>query len=136
MQETLRIAAAGVGWVAPVRAGDQVSAELQEAMRSRAEAVAQKDAASLDRPTTAAVTTVVEDGRLQTQAERLTRLKGEEPEALPPTPLQGLFWAHGSTGIQRSPGQDRSWIPTVWVKDGGTWPVAAVQITPAPKTRE
>jgi hypothetical protein len=116
-----------------VHAAQEVPADLQAAIRLRAQAVAGKDAAVWDRLTTADFTTVLEDGRLQTKAERLTQLKGEKPEALPPPPLAERFSTHGNTVIQRTQGQDRSWIVTVWVKDGQDWRVAAVQITPAAK---
>ena len=106
---------------------------LEGAIRLRAQAVAKKDAAVWDRLTTADFTTVLEDGRLQTKADRLTQLKGEKPEALPPPPLAERFSTHGNTVSQRTQGQDRSWIITVWVKDDQDWRVAAVQITPAPK---
>ena len=115
------------------RGADQVPADLQEAIRLRGEAVAKKDAATWDRLTAADFTTVLEDGRLQTKTERLAQLRREKPEPLPPKPLQERFSTHGDTVIQRTQGQDRSWIITVWVKDAGVWRVAAVQITAEPK---
>jgi hypothetical protein len=110
-------------------AADSIPADLQAAIRARAEAVAKKDAAVWDRLTTADFTTVLEDGHLQTKAERIAQLKGEKPEPLPPQPLVERFTTYGNTVIQRTQGQDRSWILTIWVKSGGAWRVAAVQIT-------
>jgi hypothetical protein len=110
-------------------AADSIPADLQAAIRARAEAVAKKDTAVWDRLTTADFTTVLEDGHLQTKAERLAQLKGETPEPLPPQPLAERFTTYGNTVIQRTQGQDRSWILTIWVKSGGAWRVAAVQIT-------
>jgi hypothetical protein len=125
----MMIAAVALALGTPLRAADRVPADLLEAIRQRAEAVTKKDAAVWDRLTTADFTTVLEDGRLQTKAERLTQLKGEKPEADVPQPVQERFTTYGDTVIQRSQGRDGSWIMTVWVKDGGTWRVAAVQIT-------
>jgi hypothetical protein len=133
MQRTVALAAVALALAAQVNVAQEVPAGLQEAIRLRAQAVAKKDAAVWDRLTTADFTTVLEDGHLQTKAERLAQLKGEKPEALPPPPLAERFSTHGNTVIQRTQGQDRSWIITVWVKDGQDWRVAAVQITPAPK---
>jgi len=116
-------------WPAAVRAADVVPANLQAAIRARAEAVARKNAGVWDRLTTDDFTTVLEDGRLQTKAERLVQLKGETPEPLPPAPLAEHFTTYGDTVIQRTQGSDRSWILTVWVKRGAAWRVAAVQIT-------
>jgi hypothetical protein len=133
MQRTVMLAAVVMAMSVPLRGADDVPAELREAIRLRAEAVARKEAAVWDRLTTADFTTVLEDGRLQTKAERLTQLKGEKPEALAPPPLLDRFATHGNTVIQRTQARDRSWIITVWVKDGRDWQVAAVQITPAEK---
>jgi hypothetical protein len=133
MQRTIVLAAVALALTAQIHAAPEVPADLQEAIRLRAQAVAKKDAAVWDRLTTADFTTVLEDGHLQTKAERLSQLKGEKPEALPPPPLAERFSTHGNTVIQRTQGQDHSWIITVWVKDGRDWRVAAVQITPAPK---
>jgi hypothetical protein len=119
---------------ATARAADQIPADLQDAIRARGEAVARKNVAVWDRLTTADFTTVLEDGHLQTKAERIAQLKGENPESLPPAPLAERFAVHGQTVLQRTQGQDQSWILTVWVKDGGVWRVAAVQITAAPKS--
>jgi hypothetical protein len=83
MQRTVALAAVALALTAQVHAAQEVPADLQEAIRLRAQAVAKKDAAVWDRLTTADFTTVLEDGRLQTKAERLTQLKGEKPEALP-----------------------------------------------------
>jgi hypothetical protein len=132
MQRTVALAVVVLALTTQIDAAKQLPAGLQETIRLRAEAVAKKDAAVWDRLTTADFTTVLEDGRLQAKAERLTQLKGEKPEALPPPPLAERFSTHGNTVIQRTQGQDRSWIITVWVKDGRDWRVAAVQITPAP----
>lgn len=132
MQRTIVLSAVALALTAQIHAA-QVPADLQEAIRLRAQAVAKKDAAVWDRLTTDDFTTVLEDGHLQTKGERLSQLKGEKPEALPPPPLAERFSTHGNTVIQRTQGQDRSWIITVWVKDGQDWRVAAVQITPAQK---
>ena len=133
MKRMIVLGAVALALTAQIHAAQEVPADLQEAIRLRAQAVAKKDAAVWDRLTTADFTTVLEDGHLQTKAERLAQLKGEKPEALPPPPLAERFSTHGNTVIQRTQGQDRSWIITVWVKDGQDWRVAAVQITPAPK---
>jgi hypothetical protein len=119
---------------ATARAADTIPADLQEAIRARGEAVARKNVEVWDRLTTPDFTTVLEDGRLQTKAERITQLKGEQPEQLPPPPLAERFAVYGQTVLQRTQGRDRSWILTVWVKDGGVWRVAAVQITAAPRS--
>jgi len=124
--------AAAVALSGAAGATDRTPAELQAAIRARSEAVARKDAAVWDRLTADDFTTVLEDGRLQTKAERLTQLKGEKPEALPPPPLAERVTTYGDTVIQRTQGSDRSWIITVWIKRSGTWQVAAVQITPPP----
>jgi hypothetical protein len=118
--------AVAVACIAPARATDSIPADLQAAIRLRAEAVAKKDGMVWDRLTTADFTAGLEDGRLQTIAARLTHLNGGRPEALPPKPLQELFPMHGSTVIQRTQGPDRSWIVSVWVKDGGARRVVAV----------
>ena len=117
---------------APLSAGEQIPADLHEAIRLRGEAVSKKDAATWDRLTTADFTTVLEDGRLQTKAERLAQLKGEKPE--PATkPLQERFAKYGDTVVHRTQSQDGSWAMTVWVKDGQAWRAAAVQASAAPK---
>ena len=133
MQRTMVLGAVALALTVHVRAAQEVPADLKEAIRLRAEAVAKKDSALWDRLTTPDFSTVLEDGHLQTKAERLIQLKGEKPEALPPPPLAEHFSTHGNTVIQRTQARDRSWIITVWVKDRQDWRVAAVQITPAPK---
>ena len=134
MQRTMIVlAAVALVLTAHIHGAQELPADLQAAIRLRAQAVAKKDAAVWDRFTTPDFTTVLEDGQLQTKAERLTQLKGEKPEALPPPPLAERFSTHGNTVIQRTQAQDRSWIMTVWIKDRQDWRVAAVQITPAPK---
>ena len=132
MQRTIVLAILVLGLPTHIQAAQNIPADLQEAIRLRAQAVAKKDAAVWDRLTTPDFTTVLEDGRLQTKGERLTQLKGETPEALPPPPLAERFSTHGNTVIQRTQGQDRSWVITVWIKEVQDWRVAAVQITPAP----
>ena len=113
---------------APLGAAEQIPADLHEAIRLRSEAVSKKDAATWDRLTMADFTTVLEDGRLQTKAERLAQLKGEKPE--PATkPLQERFARYADTVVYRSQRQDGSWVMTVWVKDGQAWRAAAVQAT-------
>jgi hypothetical protein len=133
MQRTIVLAAVALVLTAQIDGAQAVPGDLQEAIRLRAQAVAKKDAAVWDRLTTTDFTTVLEDGHLQTKAERLTQLKGEKPETLPPPPLAERFSTHGNAVIHRTQGQDRSWVITVWVKEGKDWRVAAVQITPAPK---
>jgi hypothetical protein len=124
------MAAVTIALTAMARAATSIPTDLQEAIRARAEAVAKKDAAVWNRLTTDDFTTVLEDGQLQSKAERLAQLKGETPEPLPPPPLADRFTAYGDTVLQRTQGRDRSWILTVWVKRSGQWRVAAVQITP------
>ena len=84
MQRTRVLAILVLGLPTHIQAAQNIPAELQEAIRLRAQAVAMKDAAVWDRLTTPDFTTVLEDGRLQTKGERLTQLKGETPEALRP----------------------------------------------------
>lgn len=116
---------------APLGAAE-IPANLQEAIRLRGEAVARKDAATWDRLTTADFTTVLEDGRLQTKAERLAQLKGEKPE--PATkPVQELLTRYGDTVVQRTQWPNGRWVMAVWVKDGQAWRAAAVQATTASK---
>ena len=115
----------------PLATAEQIPPELQEAIRLRDGAVAKKDAATWDRLTTADFTTVLEDGRLQTKAERLVQLKGEKPEAAT-KPQQERFARYGDTVIHRALQQDGLWVMTVWVKDGNVWRAAAVQATAPP----
>ena len=79
MQRTVALAAVALALTQRGVPHGKSPADLQEALRLRAQAVAKKDAAVWDRLTTADFTTVLEDGRLQTKAERLTQLKGENP---------------------------------------------------------
>ena len=74
MKRTIVLGAVALALTAQVHAAQEVPADLKEAIRLRAQAVAKKDAAAWDRLTTADFTTVLEDGRLQTKAERLTQL--------------------------------------------------------------
>jgi hypothetical protein len=65
MQRTMVIAAVALVLTAQIHAAQEVPADLQQAIRLRAQAVAKKDAAVWDRLTTADFTTVLEDGHLQ-----------------------------------------------------------------------
>ena len=124
----------GLAIATSLDAAVQIPAELQKAINLRNEAVARKDSATWDRLTTADFTTVLEDGRLQTKAERLVQLKGEKTEPVT-QPAQERFSRYGDTVIHRTHWQDGSWVMTVWVKDGGGWRAAAVQVTPASKKK-
>ena len=120
----------GLAVATSLAAAVQIPAELRKAIQLRGDAVARKDSGTWDRLTTADFTTVLEDGRLQTKAERLSQLKGEKSE--PPTnPVEERFSRYGNTVIHRTHWQDGSWVMTVWVKDGSNWRAAAVQVTSA-----
>jgi hypothetical protein len=64
----------------PLRAAESIPADLREAIRMRMDALAKVDIATWDRLTTDDFTTVLEDARLQTKAERMAQLKGETPQ--------------------------------------------------------
>lgn len=111
----------------------EVPADLQEAIRTRQEAVANRDAATWDRLTTADFTLVDASGRISTKAERLAQLKEEGLSETPPKLQQEHFTRYGDTVIQRKLTARGSWIISVWVRDGQAWRVAAVQVTASTK---
>jgi hypothetical protein len=109
----------------------QVPVELQEAIRARDEATAKADAATWDRLTTDDFTVVIADGTLMTKAERLAQFKTQK--ALTPVPAQHeQIQRYGDVFVRRYRNAD-AWILAIWVKDGGGWRVAAVQVTTAKK---
>ena len=118
----------------PPATAEQIPAELQEAIRLRDEAVSKKDTATWDRLTTTDFTTVLDDGRLQTKAERLAQLKGEKPEPLAP-PAREQFATYADTVVRREQAQDGTWSLTVWVKQGQAWRAAAFQAGPVPQKK-
>ncbi len=109
----------------------QAPPELREAMRLRAQAVAQADAATWDRFTAEDFTVVLPNGTLMNKADRLAQLKTQKPMRRSP-PQQEQVKHYGETFVRRFLG-DNGWILEVWAKEGGKWRVVAVQVTPAAK---
>ena len=118
----------------PVRAAESIPADLREAIRMRMDALAKVDIAAWDRLTTDDFTTVLEDARLQTKAERMAQLKGETPQP-PAKQLQQRFARYGDVVVDRLQLEGGMWVITVWVKDAHGWGAAAAQVTVPPEKK-
>ena len=112
-------------------AAAQPPAELRAAISARDSAIAKADAAAWDQLTAATFTVVQEDGVMMTRAERLTQFKAQKPSPFEPrtretvTRLGDVYVARYLSGT--------IWVLEVWTREGGSWKVAAVQVTTAKK---
>jgi hypothetical protein len=112
-------------------AAAQASAELQQAIRDRSQAVIKADSATWDRLTADDFTVVLPNGTFLTRAERLAQFKTQPPMARTP-PRREQLKHYGETYIRRFL-SDPGWVIEVWAKESGKWQVVAVQVTPAAK---
>ena len=108
----------------------QIPQDLQQAMRTRDQAVAQADAATWDRLTTDDFIVVGPDGKLMTKPERLVGIRQQKPRT--PSPhLQEEVRVYGDAAVQRFQDSDSVWVIILWVKQARGWRAAAAQIGPA-----
>jgi hypothetical protein len=106
--------------------GDQIPAELREAVKARLEAVWKKDASTWDRLTADEFTIVVPEGTMQSKAERISALKAEKPQAVHSLQRE-KFQRYGETVVHRFVDVDE-WVLEVWVRQDGVWRVVAAQV--------
>jgi hypothetical protein len=110
----------------------QAPAELEEAMRLRAQAVVNADGATWDKYTADDFTVVRQDGKMMNKSERLAQMKSEKPTRRS-DPQQVQVKHYAETYVRRFLG-DNGWVMEVWTKDSkGKWKVSAVQVTAAAK---
>lgn len=115
----------------PATLAAQVPAELRDAIRARDESIAKADASTWDRLTAPSFTVVGEDGRMMSKAQRLAELKKQKPGPFV-APTQEQVNRFGDTVLRRFRAGD-IWVLDVWVREQGSWRVAAVQVTTAAK---
>jgi hypothetical protein len=108
---------------------DQVPPDLQEAMRARDKAAAEKNATVWDRFTADEFIVVLQDGVRRTKADRLAHLKTQKPGVWV-QPQQELVRVYGNMAVQHFL-SDGDWAMVVWVKGSKDWQVVAAQDTPA-----
>ena len=118
-------------FLVPAPLAAQVPAELRDAIRARDEAIAKADASTWDRLTAPSFTVVAEDGRMMTKAQRLAELRKQKSEP-PVAATQEQFDRFGDAVVRRFRSGDL-WVLDVWVREQGSWRVAAVQLTTAAK---
>jgi hypothetical protein len=123
---------------APAASAQQVDPEFTKARQARTEAIAKGDKATFDRLSAAHFTATGPTGTLETREQRVGRAD------------RAIGGGGGGRGGGRGPGggleeeriavygdtvvlnwkQGNNRFMEVWVKEGGTWKVAGVQITP------
>ena len=110
----------------------QVPADLQKTMDERDHAVSNIDVATWDRLTADDFTLVDNTGTFMTKAQRIAQLKTEK--STPYTaPQRVQIKRYGDSYIRRFLSDGNLWVLDVWVRQGNTWRVAAVQTTTAKK---
>lgn len=120
-----------IGMAAAGPVNSQVPADLQEAMRARDRAAAEKNAAIWDRLTAEEFFVVLPDGVRRTKADRLAHLRTQKPGVWT-AGEQELVRMYGNVAVQHFL-SDGDWALVVWVKGPNGWQVVAAQDTPAKK---
>ena len=120
---------------APLAAAQQVDPEFVKARQARSVAIQKGDKATFDRMTTANFLVVNAAGVVETREQRVGRadkplpggggMGGEEEKVSVYGDTVVLNWKQGNNRFIE-----------VWVKEGGTWKVAAVQMTPIAPPRQ
>jgi hypothetical protein len=101
-------------------------------MDERDHAVSNVDVAAWDRLTADDFTLVDNTGAFMTKAQRIAQLKTEKPTAYA-APQRVQIKRYGDAYIRRFLNGGNLWVLDVWVRQGSTWRVAAVQTTTAKK---
>jgi uncharacterized protein DUF4440 len=110
----------------------QVPADLQKTMDERDHAVSNIDVATWDRLTADDFTLVDNTGAFMTKAQRIAQLKTEKPTPYT-APQRVQIKRYGDAYIRRFLSDGSLWVLDVWIRQGNTWRVAAVQTTDAKK---
>jgi len=121
------VAVLAVLLAAPCVAQSRVPADLQAAMKQRADAIARDDTATWNRLTTENFSVVLADGEAMNKVQRLAQMKSGRPSA--PTPLQHeTVQMYGNTAVQRYE-TGGAWVMLVWSKGRNGWRVNMAQAT-------
>jgi uncharacterized protein (TIGR02246 family) len=116
--------------VAPCFGQSRVPADLQTAMKQRADALTRADATTWGRLTADNFVVVTGVGAVQSKAERLAQIKAGQPNG-PSSVEHETVAVYGTMALQRFQStRDGVWFTFVWTKDRGGWRVAFAQITP------
>ena len=110
----------------------QVPADLQKTMDERDHAISNVDVATWDRLTADDFTLVDDTGAYMTKPQRIAQLKTEKPTPYT-APQRVQIKRYGDAYIRRFLNGGNLWVMDVWVRQGNTWRVAAVQTTTAKK---
>src|SRR5256885_16700859 len=101
----------------PCLSQSRVPADLQTAMKQRADALTRADAATWGRLTADNFVVVSGTGLLQTKAERLAQIKAGKPNG-PSSVEHEAVQMYGNTAVQRFQStRDGIWVAFVWTKD-------------------
>lgn len=108
----------------------RVPADLQTAIRQRADALQRADAATWGRLTADNFVVVTGNGMVQTKAERIAQIKAGQPNG-PSSAEHETVQVYGNTAVQRVQSTpDGIWVAFVWVKGPSGWRVTYAQVTP------
>ncbi len=130
MKTPTAVAALAAVLVMPCFGQSRVPADLQTAMKQRADALARADAATWGRLTADNFVVVAGNGLLQTKAQRLAQFKAGRPNG-PRSAEHETVQMYGNTAVQRFQStSDGIWVAFVWAKDRNGWRVAFAQLTP------
>ena len=130
MKTPIAVAALAAVLVVPCIAQSRVPADLQTAMKQRADALARADAATWGRLTGDNFVVVNGNGIVQTKAERIAQIKAGQPNG-PSSAEHETVQMYGNTAVQRFQStRDGIWVSFFWAKDRGGWRVAFAQVTP------
>src|SRR5438477_5249141 len=130
MKTPIAVAALAAVLVVPCIAQSRVPADLQTAMKQRADALARADAATWGRLTADNFVVVNGNGIVQTKAERIAQIKAGQPNG-PGTAEHETVQMYGTTAVQRFQStRNGIWVAFVWAKDRNGWRVSFAQVTP------
>ncbi|HEY2066318.1 MAG TPA: DUF4440 domain-containing protein [Gemmatimonadaceae bacterium] len=111
---------------------------MRKASDARTEALRAGNAREWARYTTDDFTVTGTHGTVTTKAQRIAEIDGHPATGTPPTIADRRWREHGSAVIETfsSTGSagNATRIMSVWVRDGGLWKVAAVQLTAVDST--
>ena len=130
MKTPAAVAALVAVLVVPCAGQSRIPAELQTAMKQRADALQRGDAATWDRLTADSFMVVAANGRLQSKADRLAQIKAGRPNG-PSSAEHETVQMYGTNAVQRFQStRDGIWVAFVWTKERSGWRVAYAQLTP------
>jgi uncharacterized protein (TIGR02246 family) len=130
MKTPTAVAALVAVLVVPCVSQTRVPADLQTAMKQRADALARADAATWGRLTADKFVVVNGSGIVQTKAERIAQLRAGQPNG-PSSAEHETVQMYGTTALQRFQSvRNGIWVTFVWSKARNGWRVAFAQVTP------